>query len=68
MDEQTQRKQLDPETEVRILRAAEEYFQTGSCSVRCDRCGQPITFRQLAPEVWEHSRACGKYNGTMKGL
>jgi hypothetical protein len=67
MSEQPRRKWLDAEREW-MLRAAEEYFQTGSCSVRCDRCGQPIIFRQLTPEVWEHSCSCGKYNGTMKGL
>jgi hypothetical protein len=51
-----------------VVRASEEYFDSGLSSTKCDRCEQLIQFRKLSPTVWEHRYSCGKYNGTMRGL
>jgi hypothetical protein len=58
----------DPKDRERFVKALEEYFGTGTCSVKCDACGHPIGFRNLGPTVWEHHCACGKYSATLRGL
>jgi hypothetical protein len=68
MNNQNQKKPINPDSRKRLMRALEEYFDTGSCTVPCDNCQSPITFRQLSPSVWEHFCSCGQFDGTMKGL
>ncbi len=58
----------DPDDIARFMRAAEDYFEKGTTSVKCDQCGQTIEFWQVTPTVWQHKCACGKYNGDLRGL
>ena len=59
---------LSDDDRARLMRAIDEYFDTGASSVECDGCRSPISVVRRTDTVWEHRCACGKFNGTMRGL
>lgn len=58
----------DPETLTALLAALTEFQQTGTVSLRCDQCGQLVTFDDHNPRYITYSCGCDKYKGSLKGL
>ena len=68
MGDQQRRRLTNPADRERLMKAIEQYFDRGSCSEACDRCGQLIEVQQLTPRAWKHGCPCGKYQGSLRGL
>jgi hypothetical protein len=52
----------------RFMRALEDYHKTGECSVTCNHCNKPITFKKLGETGLSSDCGCGKYKDTLRGL
>jgi hypothetical protein len=52
----------------RFKLATEEFFQDGTCSVACEKCGGVIMFEKMGESAWKHHCPCGRYKGTLRGI
>lgn len=57
-----------PEMLTALLAALTEFQQTGVTSLRCDACGQLVTFDDRNPRFITYSCGCDRYKGSLKGL
>jgi hypothetical protein len=67
-DESKNKKIVDEVSIQLLLKASEEYFESGQTTVCCNKCQSRIEFEKLGDQAWKHFCHCGKFNGTMRGL
>ena len=58
----------DPKEFDLFVKAYEEFDQTGTNTICCNRCKTAIVFEVITPRYTVHSCECGKFNGSLKGL
>ena len=70
MTDKNKSKRIDEATVKRMIHAIEEYYKTGKATVKCDECGDIITFQVINKErnCYKTSCSCGKYNDTQRGI